>query len=519
MGKISEEELRALFAKFDVTNSGKITESELHSAMALLGIKCTPNSAKRLLRLIDKDGNGTVEWEEFFEFFQRAGDPEELKAMLSEQCQRFFDYKVMVESDPTFAKTFQMPPASKPGKKLVGHSADLTAVYWLGPEKLLSGGIDGELLIWTAPKMGIGATGRSRSVGSVHPDRSIKTSTSDPLYCMSVSSDSDLVVLGFGAKSSNLQVWNIGTADEEKCMLELPGHKYSVYSCCTAADGALVVSGNQHGIQNLHDMQTGAQIASWKGHDSVVYSSRFDASGKQICSCSSDGSVRIFDVAKLRAETDSEKAPYTLLIEDAAASGTVYQAVWRGDHEIISCGDDYCAKRWDMRQIAKGPVACYFGHTAVVRSICLSPDEQFLLTGTNNGSVRMWLTDEMAMIEAMQADAEKEFQKSKRLKEQLEDQMAEGTLADPTELRNAVQQVEAGRSKCDALGIINQERKRMGCTQAKLSMDNGTMLVASLDWLDAGGGIARIACASQDQVVRVFDVDTNPLAVVERWSK
>ena len=47
-----------------------------------------------------------------------------------------------------------------------------------------------------------------------------------------------------------------------------------------------------------------------------------------------------------------------MIIDDAAASGVVFKALWRGENEIISCGDDYCVKKWDNGCIAT-PIATH----------------------------------------------------------------------------------------------------------------------------------------------------------------
>ena len=40
--------------------------------MRLVGVKCTANSAKKVLKVIDTDGSGEIELDEFLVFFKKA---------------------------------------------------------------------------------------------------------------------------------------------------------------------------------------------------------------------------------------------------------------------------------------------------------------------------------------------------------------------------------------------------------------------------------------------------------------
>ena len=53
-------------------------------------------------------------------------------------------------------------------------------------------------------------------------------------------------------------------------------------------------------------------------------------------------------------------------IEDAAAGYTVHDALWCGDDEILSGGDDYAVKMWDIKRPQNAPLASYMGHTSCV---------------------------------------------------------------------------------------------------------------------------------------------------------
>lgn len=500
---ISEAELRTIFNKFDEDGSGSITEDELRNAMRVLGVRCTPNSARKVLRTIDKDCNGTVEWHEFKEFFGRVSNPEELKMLISKQNQRFFEYKLLVEGDPSFPKTFGMPPSISPNRKLEGHNGDVEKVVWLSPTEIISGSIDGGIFVWDCnldPKL-----------AAKKPIKKLVTDEKNALYCMAVSSDNKKLLAGLGSKTSNLFLWNL---EEEKIQASLEGQVEPVYSCAIGAGALTAASGSKAGAMCVHDLLATKLSAFWKGHENVVYSVDFESSGRQLCSASADGTVKIFDT---RGVGEHKKA--ALVIEDAAASGIVYQALWRGDREIISCGDDYCIKRWDVRRLEDGPITSYFGHTSAVRSICISPDGRFLVSGTNSGSARVWLIDELGLITESRHEAERVIRQLESRRATLEDQLSDGSLESPDELREVIRTIEEQKKAAAKWQQAQHERSMLGCTQARLSLDGSAMPISSISWADLGDGKARLVTGSRDQQVRVYDFETEPLSIIEAWSK
>jgi len=500
MPQIPEEELRSIFRRFDEDGSGAISSEELQSAMRLLGVKVSPNSAKKVLKVIDTDNNGTVEWEEFYAFFSKVSDPEEVKTLLSAQNQRFFEYKQLVETD-SFAKTFLVPPDKGPLRRLDGHSGDIEHVAWLPDNKLISGDIEGDLIVWNT----------SKEAKVLRPSK-ILSSEDDKksIYSMAVSQDGKYALTGYGCKDNNLQLWDIEKAESQSF---LAGQAEALYGCAMASDGRTGASGSKSGQMCLHDLKSGAMEVKWKGHESVVHSIDFmPDSSRMTCSASSDGEVRIFDARNLGDAKPSAK------IEDAAASGTVYQALWWTQHKVVSCGDDYCMKSWDIRK-PDAPISSFFGHSSVCRAICLSPDKRFLVSGTSSGSVRVWLTDELSMVYEFLKEINGRLTACKTKQDKLEEALAEGTLEDPSELMDARRDFLETEEEAFYYEKVKEERLCAGCSQAKLSLDGSTATVAALAWKDLDDGKAVVACGSQDTSIRLYEVDTTAIDKLERWEK
>lgn len=498
--EISEDELRKVFAQFDADKSGSIDERELHQAMKQLGVSCTINVAIRVLASIDTDRNGTVEWDEFQAFFSKVSDPEDLKDMLSKSSRRFFEYKQAVETDTSFAKTFKVPPLVSPKKRYDGHNEAVERVAWLSDEELVSGSIDGEILIWSA----------TDPAKRPRPKRRFQAAGGAPLYSMAALEESRRLLVGLDGKGQScLRLLSI---DEEAELVAYEGHSSPVYSSAFSSDSLALVSGSKSGVICLHDAAAQACQHSMQAHSSVVHCLDYRRNSSVICSASKDGAVKIFDTRNLSHEGKADA-----MIEDAATTGTVLQALWRGDTEIISCGDDYCIKRWDVRSLDEGPVSSFFGHTSTVRALCISPDEQFIVSGAQSGSIRVWCSDQLGAAEARLIKLELELQALACDRDDKQEQVEEGGL-EPEHFKAAQEKIAECEERYKAMKEACSQLSRNGYSQADIGCEGLKMPVSSLAWRDgcaplsprAGASAAnvRLAVGAQDQAVRIYELDT-----------
>merc|ERR1711918_44649 len=81
-----KQELREAFDLFDTDGSGAVDFSELHTAMKALGFEPKKEEIAKMVKEMDKDGDATVDLEEFFKMMaekmnQKDGKEEMLKGM------------------------------------------------------------------------------------------------------------------------------------------------------------------------------------------------------------------------------------------------------------------------------------------------------------------------------------------------------------------------------------------------------------------------------------------------------
>uniref|UniRef100_A0A2P2NY23 Uncharacterized protein MANES_01G116700 n=1 Tax=Rhizophora mucronata TaxID=61149 RepID=A0A2P2NY23_RHIMU len=60
-----EKELKDAFDLYDIDKNGLISAAELHKVMKMLGMKCSLSDCTKMIRQVDEDGDGSVNFKEF----------------------------------------------------------------------------------------------------------------------------------------------------------------------------------------------------------------------------------------------------------------------------------------------------------------------------------------------------------------------------------------------------------------------------------------------------------------------
>ncbi|XP_052187213.1 probable calcium-binding protein CML25 [Diospyros lotus] len=79
-----EEELKHVFNKFDVNGDGKISSSELGSILGSIGHTATDAELEAMIRAVDADGDGFIDFDEFVALNTNDVDSDEVLENLKE---------------------------------------------------------------------------------------------------------------------------------------------------------------------------------------------------------------------------------------------------------------------------------------------------------------------------------------------------------------------------------------------------------------------------------------------------
>jgi WD40 repeat protein len=218
-----------------------------------------------------------------------------------------------------------------------------------------------------------------------------------------------------------IQLWNAGTA--EKTGVPLAGHTRVVTSVAFSPDGQHLASGGLDGTVRLWDPNTGRQLSALLNDPTdKVTSVAFSPDGQRVACGTFDHGIRLLsldtgqpignppkpdsgtvtsvafspDGHRLVSGSDAGNVQLWHADDgtpdgDARDQGQPVSAVaFSPDGTLVAAADlNRSVRLWyaDYPQEATGPLA---GHTDAVRSVEFSADGSRLVTGSNDGTVRMW---------------------------------------------------------------------------------------------------------------------------------
>ncbi|CAE6448110.1 unnamed protein product [Rhizoctonia solani] len=241
------------------------------------------------------------------------------------------------------------------------------------------------------------------------------TKTGD-LYIRSVCFSPDGKYLATGAEDKQIRIWDIG---KKRIQKYFEGHTQEIYSLDFSRDGRLIVSGSGDKTARIWDMETGSckvlQIVEPDVVDAGVTSVAISPDGRLVAAGSLDTIVRIWEtqtgnlVERLRGHQDS-----------------VYSVAFTPDGRgLVSGSLDKSLKHWDLRGLLQNPristplpqggnvpsnspnfpggsgrkeggekgsicTTSFLGHKDYVLSVAVSPDNQWVVSGSKDRGVQFW---------------------------------------------------------------------------------------------------------------------------------
>ena len=412
----------------------------------------------------------------------------------------------MVEKDPSFGRKFGMPDNVSSIATFEGHSDNVECVGWLKDGVFVTGSLDGKLLFYNAELDPATVTSKKPKVLSSKPFRSVDVSPKG-IYAMDVSVDFKHVALAIGSNEMNVLWWSLDSAGTGKGstspVFTFAGHTVPAFCVSVSPASNLIASGGRMGHVCVHRIAENGQqapIFAEKRHDKVVSAISFSPKGDRFCSGSYDGFIYVYSVKH-------EEISLMQTIEDAASTGMVFGCAWNAEGEVYSCGDDFCIKRWDINRLHEGSKTNFFGHTCNVTCITLSPKSSnvnqgiFLVSGGSDGCARLWVTEEMEILQQQKKDAARLIGSVTAQKEQ-EEQKEDW---DSDVVRRFNEQIAENEEIQRNADLAIEERKTMYCLQARRALDGHKLGLVDIAFRFVDdGNIAEVLTASSDMSCKLF---------------
>ena len=170
----------------------------------------------------------------------------------------------------------------------------------------------------------------------------------------------------------------------------------------------------------LLNAQTHETIARFQGYEKSVLSATFSPDSRRLASCSSDLTVRLWQLDALPPPQAREGGAITVTECQVLRGHTdeVFAAAFHPDGtRLATAGRDRAIWLWDLKRGEE--VARIAGHTSYVWSLAWSPDGATLVSGSGDSTVRLWDTAPLRIRYQARREAEALRPAAERLVEQL----------------------------------------------------------------------------------------------------
>ncbi|CAG8980113.1 hypothetical protein HYALB_00012754 [Hymenoscyphus albidus] len=193
------------------------------------------------------------------------------------------------------------------------------------------------------------------------------------------SPDSNTIASGSDDKA--IRLWHRATGKPYPA--PLLGHHNYVYSLAFSPKGNILVSGSYDEAVFLWDLRARRQMRSLPAHSDPVGGVDFIRDGSLVCSCSTDGLIRVWDTATgqcLRTLVHEDNAPVTQV--RFSPNGRY----------ILAFTLDSCIRLWDY--VSGHCKKTYQGHVnnkySLGGAFGVSSTEGFIVSGSEDGDILFW---------------------------------------------------------------------------------------------------------------------------------
>lgn len=255
---------------------------------------------------------------------------------------------------------------------LGGHKDIIQSIRFSPDGKRLAAGSYQVVTLWNVPSGGL--------------DKTLAGHT-EPVKALVVSPDGKTAFSA--APDKTVRVWNLADGKMSR-QLNTPAPGLAL---ALSPDGKTLAVGGQDNLVHLLNAADGKVLAHLKGHTGVINGLAFTPDGARLASASSDGSARLWALPSA-ADLQASKTPDDVKLVDPTVlsghKGAVQTLSVTPDGQVlVTGGDDGTVRLWNVAD-GQASRAIEGQHSGPVLAVAVSPDGKSLLTGSADKNARLF---------------------------------------------------------------------------------------------------------------------------------
>jgi len=275
----------------------------------------------------------------------------------------------------------------EPQTEFNGHGGPVySAAFSPDGVQVASAGYDGRVMTWNpADVKPVDLAARIAGMAEPEPPHQTFRGHSGSASCVVYSPNGRLI-----ASAGHDNLVNIWDRQSATLIKSLRGHGGQVRSCRFSPDGQVVLSGSHDGQAKTWSLAGYQEVRALKsrllrGHADAVLSARFSRSGDQVVTASRDRTAKVWDANRGELLCELSEG------HEFLASSAIFFADGR---RMLTAGGDNTVRLWDVA--GGGELFCLEG-TGREGALALSHNEQWILTGSTDGSAQLFETSGKAL--------------------------------------------------------------------------------------------------------------------------